>query len=226
MKTLPLILLIVYVNSNFPQDNSQSISVEDIVSKKSNYHLFDYINSLTEDDYYLILDSIKNNLSDDFFSLRAAYTKTKHYYPYSIEERERFSRIEDKIMDEQYTEALEMLDTALSINFADVKAHYYGAAIYEDLYKINKSLGFQRNYKGLLESIEMSGDGDKPSTAFIVINTREEYSFLTWLDLEFLEQQLMVADGFTFDLVKVMDNQTGETKYIFFNISLAINSIR
>ena len=41
----------------------------------SNYVLLEYVNSLSETHYYTLLDSVKAGTSNDFFTLRMAYTK-------------------------------------------------------------------------------------------------------------------------------------------------------
>lgn len=225
MKIILVLLCLSFLNA-FPQDWDAD-SKEDFSSDTlSNYMLFDYINSLTANDYIQYLDSIKNNLSDDFFSLRMAYTKTNDYSPYSIEDRERHSRIENLIESKKYESALVVIDSILNHNFIDIISHLYSNYIYDKINKSNESIFHKRIYNGLLESILLSGDGKTTNTAFIVVNTKEEYMFLNWLGLIFKEQNLIFADGYAFDLMKTNEESTNDEYEVYFNITLATNALK
>lgn len=80
--------------------------------------------------------------------------------------------------------------------------------------------------EGLLNSIYMSGDSKETKSAFIVINTKEEYAFLQWIGLQFIEQSLIKADGLSFDLMKAKEKESQKEHNLYFNISLAFNSIK
>jgi len=209
----------------FPQELNIDSSQDSSLDTLSNYVLFEYINSLSANDYNKYLDSIKNNTSDDFFSLRMAYTKTKDYSPYSIEDRERHSRIENFIESENYESALVVIDSILNHNFIDIMSHIYSNYIYDKINKNNESIFHKRIYNGLLESILWSGDGKTNNTAFIVVNTKEEYIFLNWSGLKFKEQNLIFADDYAFDLMKTNEENTNDEYNIYFNITLATNAL-
>ncbi len=198
---------------------------EESDSVSNNYLLFDYIESLSADDYDLYRDSIKNGLSDDYFSLRMTYAKTKSYSPYSTEIRETHQKIESAINDGKYDLALQLAETILNDNFPDTDSHLYCAYAYTQLNDSTKADYHLRIYNGLLESIYMSGDGLKPETAYIVISTKEEYSFLNWFRLKFLEQQLVYKDKYAFDLMKSEDVETGDEVELYFNITIALKQM-
>ena len=76
MKKLIIIILsiIFFIGSSkkelMNQKKEEEISKPDSLS---NYFLFDYIQSLTAEDYTVKLDSIKNGESNDFFTLRMSF---------------------------------------------------------------------------------------------------------------------------------------------------------
>jgi len=186
----------------------------------SNYILFDYINLLTEDDYYSLLDSVKNELSSDFFSLRMAYTKTKIYDPYGVKIDGLREKIKLNIEEQNFEKALETANKILEKRYIDIRTHLYCSYIYTQLNDSAKSNYHYYIYNGLMNSIYFSGDGKSAKNAFIVMEVSEEYDLLKWLKLKQTEQSLIIKDGYSFDVIKVFD-ENRETE-LFFNIDLAL----
>lgn len=186
----------------------------------SNYILFEYIDLLTEDDYYSLLDSVKDGLSNDFFTLRMAYTKTKIYNPYDVKFDDLRKEIKLNIEQQNFKKALEFADRILEERYIDIRTHLYCSYIYKQLNDSTK-LDYHYNiYNGLMNSIYFSGDGKNEKTAFIVIEVSEEYDLLNWLKLTFRKQSLIIKDGYSFDIIEAFDDNR-ETE-LFFNIALAL----
>lgn len=192
----------------------------------SNYFLFDYIKSLSEDDYYIKLDSIKNRLSSDFFALRMAYTHTDNYSPYGIDESDSLKKASELIDSSKFDSAILVLNRVYDTNFVSIPAHLYLGYIYNQLGDSVQSNFHYYIYNGLLNSIYQSGDGQSPETAYIVISTKEEYNFLSWFNLQVNSQSLVAKDAYSFDLMKVTDKNSGGKFEIYFNIELAFSLLR
>ncbi|MBN1695274.1 DUF4919 domain-containing protein [candidate division WOR-3 bacterium] len=187
----------------------------------SNYILFDYINLLTENDYYSLLDSIKNGQSSDFFTLRMAYTKTKIYNPYDIKFDDLRKRIKLNMEEQNFEVALETANKILEERYIDIKTHLWCSNIYKQLRDSAKSDYHENIYNGLINSIYFSGDGKSVKTAFIVMEISEEYDLLNWLQLKPpFELSPRIKDGYSFDIIRVFD-ENRETE-LFFNIDLAL----
>jgi hypothetical protein len=187
----------------------------------SNYILFDYINLLTEDDYYSLLDSVKKETSDDFFSLRMAYIKTKIYDPYDVKIDEQRKKIKLSIEEKKFEKALEIAKLILEKRYIDIRTHSYCSYIYAQRGDSVNSNYHNNIYNGLMKSIYFSGDGESVKTAFIVIEISEEYDLLNWLELKPpFGLSPIIKDGYRFDKVKVI-NENRETE-LFFNIELAL----
>ncbi len=229
MKKLIIIILsiIFFIGSSkkelMNQKKEEEISKPDSLS---NYFLFDYIQSLTAEDYTVKLDSIKNGESNDFFTLRMAYTKTKDYSPYETDISDSLKKVRTFIDSSQFDEALSILEYIQEHNFVNITSHLYSGYIYKELGDSIKSDFYYTIYEGLLNSIYESGDGVTHKTAYIVITTKEEYAFLGWFGLQFNEQSLISLDGYSFDLMKVTDPNTKEKHEIYFNIELAFDVMR
>ncbi len=189
---------------------------------QSNYFLFDYINSLSEEDYQIKLDSIKSSLSDDFFTLRMAYTHTKDYSPYASSVSDSLKKVTQFIDSSNYDSAISMINKIHEIEYVNIPSHLYLGYIYDQLGDSLKSKFHFTIYDGLLNSIYQSGDGRTPQTAYIVISTKEEYQFLNWFNLQFHSQSLIDKDEYSFDLMSVSDPNTNEKFEIYFNIELAL----
>jgi hypothetical protein len=192
----------------------------------SNYFLFDYINSLTEEDYITQLDTIKKGESSDFFTLRMAYTKTKEYSPYQSDISDSIKKALLLIDSLRFENALSVLKYIQDYNFVNIPSHLYCGFIYMELGDSLKSEYHYNIYDGLLNSIYDSGDGISPETAYIVITTKEEYDFLNWFGLQFNGQSLLSSDGYNFDLMEVTDPETKENFEIYFNVELAFDILR
>lgn len=215
-KNLFLIAVVLFITCSTNQKKQKFIGTDSI----SNYILFDYINLLDEEDYYSLLDSIKNGKSEDFFTLRMAYTKTKIYDPYDSKIDGLRKKIKSDIEEKNYKEALEIANRILEKRYIDIKTHLYCSDIYKQLNDSTKSNYHNDIYNGLLNSIYFSGDGKSAKTAFIVIEISEEYDLLNWLNLRQSEQFLTIKDGYSFDIIKAF-NENRETE-LFFNIDLAL----
>jgi hypothetical protein len=229
LKKLLLLIFLFFIACSSAQKNTTNNEHRKVTKTEeytietdtiSNYLLFDYIALLTEDDYYSILDSVKNGLSNDFFSLRMAYIKTEKYDPYNIKIDELRDKIKLNIKEKKFKKALEIADRILEERYIDVKTHLYCSQIYRKLKDSVKSDYHHNIYNGLLKSIYFSGDGKSIKTAFIVIEVSEEYDLLNWLRLKLLRQSLIIKDGYSFDIIKVID-ENRETE-LFFNIDLAL----
>jgi hypothetical protein len=220
LKKLFLLVLGFFIACSSAQKNIGSDEYTTESDTISNYILFEYIDLLTEDDYYSLLDSIKDGSSNDFFTLRMAYTKTKIYNPYDVKFDNLRKEIKLSIEEQNFEKALKFADRILKERYMDIRTHFYCSYIYKQLNDSTK-LDYHYNiYNGLLNSIYFSGDGKSEKTAFIVIEISEEYDLLNWLKLKWAGQSLIIKDGYSFDIIEAFDDNR-ETE-LFFNIDLAL----
>lgn len=72
---------------------------------------------------------------------------------------------------------------------------------------------------GLLRSIEQSGDGMTPETAFIVVGIAEEYSFLGARGVQVAKQSLIQSERGPIDALEVVNPANNQRSTVYFNIS-------
>jgi hypothetical protein len=219
-------IILSCASRNIPLTVETSVDEKQVeVDTTSNYHLFDQIEKLRAEDYYEALDSVKKGLTNDFFTLRMAYTKTKDFTPYDVKLSEVHKSIVNSIKSSKYDEALALADSIFQYNYVDPKMHLYCGHIYRQLNDTAKSNYHYSCYEGLINSIIQSGDGRSAETAFIVITTDEEYAVLNWYRLKLIEQSLINIDGHTFDLIQVEDEKANAEYEIYFNIDIPFGSL-
>lgn len=190
----------------------------------SNYFLFDYISSLTANDYVVLLDSIKRGISNDYFTLRMAYTKSPTYNPYATETKILLKTAIQNINKKKYDEALSVLAKIQENNYVNILSHLYSGYTYLQKGDTATAQYHYGVHDGLLRSIFESGNGSSPQTAYIVIAIDEEYSFLDRFQLRPLSQTLVSEDGYSFDVIKAV-NPDSTTEYtVYFNISLGLQA--
>jgi hypothetical protein len=120
-----------------------------------------------------------------------------------------------------------LLDTAngfIAQDFVDIRSHFAAATAYKAL---GHDAEFQKELaiaKGLMQSILDSGDGKSQKTAYVVINTSEEYAVLEFLGIRASGQQSLIlghtnqtSGGPAFDVLKAAKN--GQDMDIYFDIA-------
>ncbi|MDP4176402.1 MAG: DUF4919 domain-containing protein [Bacteroidota bacterium] len=192
----------------------------------TNYQILDYINNASKDDYPLLLDSLKKYHTTDFLKLRAAYTKTDNYDPYSINESEFFMSANSKVDSSKYDEAAKIMETLLETNYINLRAHLFCGYIYKQMKDSALSEYHYMVYEGLLNSILDYGDGRNPRTAYIVTSAGDEKILLYAFGMKSNEQQLINTDGHMFDLLKSVDKKTGKEYDIYFNVDVLFKHLR
>ena len=158
----------------------------------------------------------------DFKALRIAYTETSHYNPYGGDNDARqamFAALESK----QFEKAIEHAMAQLDKNYVDIDAHFICRIAYREMKNMERYRDHHLITKGLIDSILGSGDGMAPETAFIVIDTREEYIILNVLGFNTQKQSLIESNGHRYDRMEVTDLKTNQKVELYFNVDLPYN---
>lgn len=215
-------------SKNKRDTNKEQAAEEAAIPANSNFHLLDYVeNELDSNRYYELVDSVSRGLSNDYFELRMAYTKTKYYNPYSIA-RNMFNDTLGAMFDsKRYDDLIRM--TELRNNkfnfFVDPVYHFYKCLAYMEK---GDTIQFQIHrdiYHGLIRSLELFADGKNAETAFIVIAVYEEYIYMNYNDLNVASQSLVYEYGHKFDILHYSGEESDERKKMYFNIDLPFMSM-
>ena len=227
MKFRTILLCTIFFSCAAQQELTKTEQADTVSDSDSlsNYFLFEYIDAYTPSDYAVLLDSIRSGESENFFGLRMAYTKTSEYSPYETSTGDSLKKAENLIDSAEMIAALKVLREIQNHNYVHIRSHLYTGYIYEQLGELVWSNYHYKIYEGLLQSIYVSGDGESPKTAYLVISTTEEYDFLHWFRLQILRQSLIEFENYRFDLLEVTDPETAEEYSIYFNIEIPIKQM-
>ncbi len=173
-----------------------------------------------ENDYGLLLARAKlDPARADFRQLRMAFTKTPAYLPYdryTAEDKE----INAAIDTGNWTRALEIVNSLLEKNYVRIRSHLSALLIYDKQGDTERARFHHAFINGLFRSIMSSGDGRSAASAFVVINTEEEYDVIGLSGLQPGSQALRHEGGKSFDVMTVTPRKGGEPIQLFFDITL------
>jgi Domain of unknown function (DUF4919) len=166
----------------------------------------------------------KSDPTLDFKELRFAYTETREYSPYGAD-RDNRGKMFAAINGKQFDVALEHAEKILAGNFLDLNGQFGAYVAHGELNHPDKSAFHKYMFVSLLKSIQDSGDGKTPATAFVVISTDEEYVLFKILGLRVTNQALLNQDGHSYDRMTATNPKTNETVVYFFNIDKPFNHL-
>lgn len=147
----------------------------------------------------------------DFARLRTEYGERDNYFELCEEDRpiQKFVGLANA---SRWQEVLEISEPWLAHCPIDIDAQLVAAVALKALGRDTEAEEHLRWYRGLVESILGSGDGEAPESAYHVISIAEEYSMLRTFGVRFKEQALV--DG-EIDALTV-EGESGE-QVIYFN---------
>ncbi len=173
--------------------------------------------------YEALLERIKRGDSTvDFGALRLALAASPAYRPYNPEAESLRKEMLSAYAAGDYAAAHDRARRLLQANYLDIGGQMVSALVQRRLGNTELARFHQSMAVNLLRSILDSGDGKSPETAYVVIATAEEYAVLNLLGLRAGEQSLIHANGHSFDRLRALGRDTGETVTLYFNVDLPI----
>jgi Domain of unknown function (DUF4919) len=122
---------------------------------------------------------------------------------------------------DQWPAVIETGNQVLAQNYLDIDAHMFVAFAYEKTHEPEKAALHRTMGNGLMKSILASGDGRSFKTAFVVISVEEEYSVLKHYRLQSDKQDLVTAEGHSYDVLTAKTDQH-EQATVYFNIDKVV----
>ena len=178
--------------------------------------------------YQQEVNAFKENVSaGNFDVLRASITDTQWYKPWDSTEHQASLALLDSISDENFTLCLQFADAILEQNYTSISGHYGAWACNralnnEDIASYHKTL-----IQGLMTSINNSGDGLTPATAYIVNSETEMRDFVRFRSLLMYRQEELVYQGKHLrKLWASAPNDNNQDVELYFDISRALISQR
>jgi hypothetical protein len=126
-----------------------------------------------------------------------------------------------------YQGALESANQALARNYASIVNHFDAMVACQALQKTEEAATHEKLLNALLDSIQKSGDGKSPETAWFVVTTNEEYVFVSRvLGLKAKSQAFFPKEGHFYDRLEVLDPKTNESQSVWFNTDVDMGAYK
>ena len=174
----------------------------------------------SETDYAVLLARAKEDPKTvDFAKLRLAFATTAAYQPYQsyhAEDRE----IDTLMKSGDWLRALDLINALLDKNYIRIRSHLHAFIAYRKKGDAERASYHRAFVDGLFRSIVNSGDGRTPETAFVVINTEEEYDVIGLSGWQPGRQGLQHKGEKSFDVMTVKTSDSGETRTLYFDITI------
>ena len=169
--------------------------------------------------YEKALQQLKSgNLNVDFKVMRLDCAASKYECEADSDDiKLMFSLLNDK----KFDQALKKVNQILENIFVDAELHYIAFVANSELGNKEKAEFHKAVIRGLLDSIQENKKGRSEEDAFVVINVREEYTFLRFSNMQVTKQSLSRKGAHSYDIMNCKDmNNQGREVTAYFNIDI------
>ena len=167
----------------------------------------------------LVAELKAGNTAIDYQALRFARSELPGYNPYdALSDPAKGDLV--RAMAANDADRVEMIATdIIARDYTDIDAHSALSTVLQRRGESEQAAFELAVANGLLASIEQSGDGKAPETAFVVIGVAEEYSLLGALGLQVAKQSLLQTERGPVDALDVVNPTNNERSTVYFNVS-------
>jgi hypothetical protein len=155
----------------------------------------------------------------DYTAMRQAYAMIPEYDPYGQKTNMLMRDGQAAYVAKDCKTALEKFRAAIVLDFIIPDAHALSADCLEQAGDKDGEKREEAIAQGLFDSIIISGDGEKPDTAFHIVTLQEEGVILAVAGVNGTGRELIATDSGPIDKISVTDTGTGKKGAVFFNIS-------
>jgi hypothetical protein len=171
-------------------------------------------------EYAALLAQVKAGNTDiDYARLRLSWMDSPEYKQAKDTTKEE-DGMGAALGQKNFAEALKDAEVVLASDYVNMDAHFVAYAANKELGATDKAEFHRTVFRGLVNSILHSGDGKSVSTAWVVINTHEEYVIFRVLGFRPGDQSLMNKDGHSYDVMKVKSLEDGSEATFYFNVDI------
>ncbi len=167
----------------------------------------------------LVAELKAGNTMVDYQALRYARAELPGYNPYdALADPNKGDLV--RAMAANDADRVEMIATEIiARDYTDIDAHAALSTVLERRGQTEQAAFELAVANGLLNSIEQSGDGMTPETAYVVIGIAEEYSLLGAKGLQVAKQSLLQTERGPVDALDVINPTNNERSTVYFNVS-------
>ena len=159
------------------------------------------------------------NTMIDYQALRFARSELPDYNPYDALSDPDKGDLIRAMASNDLDRVAAIANDILSRDYTDIDAHAALATVLQRRGERDEAAFELAVANGLLRSIEQSGDGMTPETAFVIVGIAEEYSFLGARGVQVAKQSLLQTDRGPVDALEVVNPQNNQRSMVYFNIS-------
>lgn len=176
--------------------------------------------ALSADKYHGLLARLQaKDTSIDFTALRLAYAASPEYAPYGSDADSHRDSLDAAFARQDYQRVILEADSALAIDYLDVRTHVLRAYASEQLGDTGAATWNRVVASRLVQSVMQSGSGTVDSP-YVVISVREEYAVLGMNNYQRGMQALSECGSRPCDILETTHRETQEKRTFHFDISL------
>lgn len=161
----------------------------------------------------------------DFSKLRWAYHSSTHYRAWDTQEHEAGIAMFNAFEDGNHELCIKFAEAILERNYTSLGGHIGAFGCYSATENAAKAALHRYVISGLVESIEKSGDGSTPETAFVTISPNEMRSYLQVKGYTSYRQELVEHGSRYIERIFVIDRATEEHSVVYFDNTASLLDI-
>lgn len=161
----------------------------------------------------------------DYTALRQAYVRSPGYDGYGMSWADKRKAFAANGESRDCAKGLALSADILKIDYTYTVAHLLRSVCLRQQGDLAGSEREKFIFRGLLQSVLASGDGNSPKTALVVFTMAEERFVLSYFDLTEKMQALVVDGGHNFDRIDAVEAKTGKPKTLYFNVDAMFGSL-
>ena len=154
----------------------------------------------------------------DYTALRMAYAASEGYDPYGTATGEKFNAIWPAFKAKDCAAVLPLADEMLKADYTLVSVHVLRSDCLRTAGEAARADREEAIARGLMASLQDSGDGKSLKTAYVVVTMSEERFLLVGLGLHEERQSLINDSGHLYDLIEGPNEKPDGPKLAFFNV--------
>ena len=174
----------------------------------------------TDSDYARLLERVKaGDMTVDFKQMRFAYMDSPEYKAAKGTDAEAEAMMA-AVNAGDFPAAIKNADVVLASDYVDLDAHFAEYVAHRELHHDAESQFHKNVFDGLLHSITNSGDGKTEQTAYVVVQTHEEYVVIRVFGLTLNRQSLKRVNHHAYDVIDATDPQSSQKVTLYFNVDI------
>jgi len=154
----------------------------------------------------------------EYFMFYFGFSEQADYAPYSQKIKQEVRAFDEYFEKQDYQGCVVDGEKFLKQHPFVIEAYLYVGSAYHKMGNFKKYGEYMFKYHALLESINMTGDGQSMESAYIITSPSDEYDLLYYLGFNSAEQSLLHENGHDYDVLSIKSEGGKSTSLIYFNI--------